>query len=217
MWPRCPSFLNLSQHFPRDIRIIIYSHIRNFERDVVRLSHGLKLKCPSKFCYRAATRGLWGALKVMHERAQILDCKNVFSGAAVNGHLDIIKWAFSKGYKADKTMCYNASLSGHVEVLEWAKQNDLPWEFSISFALHCGHLNILKWAHENGWEWTEGSSLTAAMNGHLHLLQWAHEKQLRISDLLYAEIHTLKRNDGIIRWLCKNGYRHTKGCLCGTC
>ena len=44
-----------------------------------------------------------------------------------------------------------AALNGHLEVLKWARENGCPWDsFTCSYAALNGHLEVLRWAKENG-------------------------------------------------------------------
>ena len=48
--------------------------------------------------------------------------------AAVNGHLEILKWARENGCPWDKCTCTYAASNGHLEVLKWARENGCPWD-----------------------------------------------------------------------------------------
>jgi len=52
----------------------------------------------------------------------------VYSNAALNGHLELLKWARANGCCPwDEEMCSNAALNGHLELLKWARANGCRW------------------------------------------------------------------------------------------
>jgi len=67
--------------------------------------------------------------------------------------------------------CY-AALNGHLEALKWAGEFGCPWDESTceSAALN-GHVHVLKWAREDGCHWNRGACSSAALNGHLEVGQ----------------------------------------------
>ena len=46
--------------------------------------------------------------------------------AALEGYLNLIKWARANGCPWDKQTCANAARGGHLEVLQWARANGCP-------------------------------------------------------------------------------------------
>ena len=73
------------------------------------------------------------------------------SYAALNGNLDLLKWARENGCEWDSWTCSNAALNGHLDVLKWARENGCQWDYmTCSNAALNGHLDVLKWAIENG-------------------------------------------------------------------
>lgn len=63
------------------------------------------------------------------------------SYAALNGHLEVLKWARENGCPWDKNACLFEALSGNPEVLKWARENGCPWdEFIFTSATDNGHL-----------------------------------------------------------------------------
>ena len=63
--------------------------------------------------------------------------------AAEKGDLESYAW--------NEWTCANAALNGHLDCLRYAHENGCPWnEVTILFAAENGHLNCLRYAHENG-------------------------------------------------------------------
>jgi hypothetical protein len=53
--------------------------------------------------------------------------KRTCSDAALNGHLDVLKWAREKHCSWDYLTCYYAQHRGHLDVLKWARDNGCPY------------------------------------------------------------------------------------------
>ena len=74
--------------------------------------------------------------------------------------------------------CAYAAMNGHLNVLKWAKKNKCPWdEDTCALAAWNGHLEVLKWARENGCPWNWLTCASAAQNDHLEVLKWARENR----------------------------------------
>ena len=51
-------------------------------------------------------------------------------------------------------VCCNAALNGHLECLKYAHENDCSWDkWTCNNALFNNHLDCLRYAYENGCEW----------------------------------------------------------------
>ena len=69
-----------------------------------------------------------------------------------------------------------AALHGHLMVLKWLRDNGCPWDASTCFqAASGGHLNVLKWLRNNGCPKNAGASARAASEEHLEVLKWLQE------------------------------------------
>ena len=72
--------------------------------------------------------------------------------------------------------CRDAALNGHLDCLRYAREHGCPWnEWTCLFAVSNGHLDCLRYAHENGCPWNEVTCAHAASNGHLDCLRYARE------------------------------------------
>ena len=115
--------------------------------------------------------------------------------AAINGHLEIIKWTKANGHELymDSLMRI-ATRNGQLEVLKWVhiiknEVNDKPCDESATSvfsmtesdpeicteAARNGHIEILKWAKENGYEWDARTCSGAAFYGQFETLKWLRE------------------------------------------
>ena len=79
--------------------------------------------------------------------------------------------------------CTFAAMNGHLEILKWARTNQCPWnEDTCACAAKNGHLEILKWARANQCPWDEETCRRAANNGHLGC-PWDEETKMLIKSL----------------------------------
>ena len=83
--------------------------------------------------------------------------------------------------------CLFAALNGHLDCLRYAHENGCPWDKrTCDNAAYYGHLECLKYAHENGCPWDEETCEEAAKYGHLECLKYACARKCPGSDR-YAE------------------------------
>ena len=144
---------------PTDLIRLILSYIAHFPLSYI----------PARFVCRRF-RDLVPSLS--HEtRQQARDFCNL---AALEGDLNLIKWARTNGCPWNTHTCAYAARYDHLEVLQWARTNDCPWdEWTCSSAAQGGHLEVLKWLRANGCPWNENTCAQATSSGHLEVLQWA--------------------------------------------
>ena len=100
--------------------------------------------------------------------------------AALNGHLEEVKWLRGKGFALTPWTCSQAAGGGHLKLLKWLRREGCPWdESTCSSAAGGGHLKVLKWARSKGCPLdTETCNLcqSAAKEGHLKMLKWARSE-----------------------------------------
>ncbi len=157
---------------------------------------------------------------------------NVFENAAMNGQLDVLKWAYANDYKnsfdasyfaaingqvdvlkwlgehsvMDIKTCIFAAANGHLEVLKWAKEIDYKWEITsiCDIAASRGYLHILQWAHENGYPWYERTCALAALNNQLPCLKYARENGCNWNNEVYANAKSYGHTE-LLNWAVENG------------
>lgn len=100
--------------------------------------------------------------------------------AAFNGHLEILKWVYSKGIKITHWVASSAAKKGHLEILKWLKLNYCHIDsFLYANAAINNHLEILKWARENNCPWNSiyRNALDAVLisNGNTEIIKWVEE------------------------------------------
>ncbi len=108
------------------------------------------------------------------------DADSICEFAALNGHIEILKWAISKFNKRilyDSIACSGAALGGHLETLKWLREHGFQWDmYACSFAVICGQLEILQWIMANGGEWDNDAYRCAENYGHKEVLKWIIDK-----------------------------------------
>ncbi len=139
-------------------------------------------------CWKAAGEGDLEELKRMHEYGMPLfqeqsvgflfqeDFVNCTATAALNGHLDCLRYAHENGCKWHQKTVLNAALKGHLDCLRYAFENGSVVDTEISaLAAAGGYLDCLRFCHEKGLLWTEWTTEWAAIKGQLNCLKFAHE------------------------------------------
>jgi len=82
-----------------------------------------------------------------------MNCDNCFTCnlAAVNGHLDCLKYLYEKGCPWDRFTCNLAAVNGHLDCLKYAHEKGCPLNrLTCVYATTNGHSNCLEYAHKNG-------------------------------------------------------------------
>lgn len=117
----------------------------------------------------------------------------IYCFAAMNGHLNVIKWLYSQGYAFDKNVCISAAREGHIHVLEWLLDNNCEFDEEVCTATvggqtpdsktcwdngnervrNGGHFEALLWLLKNGCPVDYHSIVSAAIrNNHVFILEW---------------------------------------------
>ena len=129
------------------------------------------------------------------------------SWAALDGHLEVMKWLRAKGCPwGIQTSCW-AAQGGRLEVLQWLRAQDppCPWTSSVcSSAARQGHLDVLRWARSQGCPWDERAPWAAARNGHLKVLNWLIKEECpyyKKSECREAAVEGGKRARKVLEWL----------------
>ena len=100
---------------------------------------------------------------------------SIFTTAVINGWFDLLIWARQNNYDYDFNTyaCAYAALNNHLEILKWLVQNGCPWdEKVVIWASYGGHLEILKWALQNGCKWHENICYCALDKKHVDIIDW---------------------------------------------
>eukprot|EP01117_Protostelium_nocturnum_P013338 TRINITY_DN4968_c0_g1_i1.p1 TRINITY_DN4968_c0_g1~~TRINITY_DN4968_c0_g1_i1.p1 ORF type:complete len:392 (+),score=128.58 TRINITY_DN4968_c0_g1_i1:147-1322(+) len=123
---------------------------------------------------RAAENGRLEVVKWAVDNKLPLEEESICSLAALNGHLDVIKYARSIGLSWNAQTCSCAAERGHRNVIEWARQNNCKWDAQVcESAAQGGQWEMLKWLREEGAPWDERVCSAIGIKGNLEMLKWA--------------------------------------------
>jgi hypothetical protein len=97
--------------------------------------------------------------------------------AAQIGHLECLKICLeSKKLYATRTICEHAALNGHLNILRYAKEKRIPFGAdACPNAARNGHLDCLIFLRENGAKWNSATTMSAIVGGHIECLKYSHE------------------------------------------
>jgi hypothetical protein len=91
---------------------------------------------------------IWGE-ESGYDLKHLLD-ENAMAKAALNGHIEVVKYMRQLDVSWNTVTCRNAALNGHLELLKWVRANHCPWNsWTCACAARNGHLELLKWARSN--------------------------------------------------------------------
>lgn len=105
--------------------------------------------------------------------------------AALNGNLEMLKWAKSNGCnwnlrdgKYELDVASSAAVGGHLEIVKWARANGCKWNWEVCiFAAFYGRLDIFKYVLTSGIDW-DLEKLCIDINSDcqgIDSLEWANE------------------------------------------
>src|SRR5580658_2034417 len=125
--------MNLLEVLPEDVITVLIEILSKVSKiSIVVFSH------VNKFCYIISSR-----CAIQYKIPKSLKCHEI----AIEGSLEVLKWARSNGCEWNSYTCCGAALNGHLEVLKWARSEGCPWNSgTCSGAALNGHLEVLKWA-----------------------------------------------------------------------
>ena len=135
--------------------------------------------------------------------------------AASNGHLDLIKWAYSNGCPLntnDANLCEVAAERLQLEVLKWLRSQNCFWSASTFCKAVYGkdEIEFYKWMKDNGCPWDDDVFSIAVNCCKFETLKWLKENGCPWNeDAYYVAIHE-NRDFEIIKWLKDNDCPWTK-------
>lgn len=143
---------------------------------------------------------------------------------AKSGHVDILKWLYSKKYPFTSYAHIGAAEGGYVEILQWLHNQNLVYsqdEEIFSAAARGGYLAVLNWLWEHKYEWNFRACTAAARKGHLEAIIWLRQKSCPWNESTarftleagHVEVfkwlldnHCPCYNDTCMSWAIKNNY-----------
>ncbi|AJF97388.1 ankyrin repeat protein [Pandoravirus inopinatum] len=74
-----------------------------------------------------------------------------------------------------------AAVNGHLNVLKWARANGRPWgTLTTGFAARYGHFDMLRWLHANGCPWNEWTCFARPNMGTSTMLKMGARQRLPV-------------------------------------
>ena len=105
--------MNLLEVLPEDVIVALIEILSGTSKiSIIVLARVNKL-CYILSCKRA----------IQNKIRRHLQCYEI----AMEGSLEVLKWARSEGCPWDSYTCYWAAQNGHLEVLKWAESEGCPW------------------------------------------------------------------------------------------
>lgn len=155
-------------------------------------------------------------------------CRWICIMAAQQGHLELLKYAHSRGFPLHPLALHQAARAKHLNILEYIckhsevtgrsietsdleclkflRKQGMVWdEKTCEFAAERGSLECLQYAHENGCAWSYETCVNAASNGHFDCLKYAHENGCKWNE----EVCECAAMSGRLECLM---YAHSHGC-----
>src|ERR1700722_13950657 len=108
MNPHIMSLLDI----PEDVLNIIFTYL-NY--DTISLN---VFAYVSKMNYVSVSK--YSISNNIHRRFKIED-------VALNGYLDVLKWALKNRYRWNKRVCANAAKNNHIDLLKYAREHESDW------------------------------------------------------------------------------------------
>jgi hypothetical protein len=93
--------------------------------------------------------------------------------SSYNGHLEVIKYLHSLGYKGNEWAINYASKNGHLEVIKYLHSLGYKGnEYAIIWASQNGHLETIKYLHSLGYKGDKRAIDLALENGHSKVVKY---------------------------------------------
>ena len=120
-----------------------------------------------------AGRGDLAELKRLHAAGTRFDYRS-YMDAALEGHLDVVKWLYSIDVPECEDICYYAAEGGHGDILYWALTQGCPiTEATCDNAACSGQFEILKLLRKWGIPWNRDFCLEITrQHGRADMASW---------------------------------------------
>jgi hypothetical protein len=213
----------------------VTSAIRSGRKDVIEYALENGCHCPTDCRVTAAAAGDLEILRYLEDKFLGYDHRvRVCELAAVEGHLDILRYAHENGYPWDGDSCRAAARNGHLSILKYLHENGcscrrtpIYYEAIISgqldvvmylyendftmdmdacdYAATRNSLPILIYLRERGFPWSSRTCLAAIVEGNLEVFAYAHENGCPVHREACLEA-TIYGHLNILRYAHEAGY-----------
>jgi hypothetical protein len=155
--------------------------------------------------YEAAKRGMSMVEWVVNHGVELNS--DIYKGAAIGGHMDLIEWADARGCPIDLNhLCKEAINGGNLSIVKWAISCGAEWDYSSSALSSHKNRSILEYAIANGMDWTNFIYTFLARNGSFDMIKIMYSMKPNISlpaDVLYQAL--VRKNMNMVEWGLSNG------------
>ena len=153
------------------LKVLKYDNI-----ELIKLCHENKLLFHKDSLKTIASIGNLEAFEYLYDRINIKKNKNIFDNAALNGHLECLKFLHLKECPWGSKTTYNAAISNHTECFKFLLENDCPTDNSIlANCIKNNDLVSFKYYHMYGFKLTGDLCYTAVVNKNLECLKYCFE------------------------------------------
>lgn len=126
---------------------------------------------------------------------------SIFTYAADQGKLPIMKWLLENKFQWDEDTFSAAAENGNLSNMKWLLEHKCPInEFTFAFAAKNGNLENMKWLFENKCPFNEYTMIDAIKNGNMENLNWLLEKGCPLHVDVFSEA-ALVGDLKILKWL----------------
>lgn len=155
-------------------------------------------------CASAAEHGYLEILQYLRVHNCPWD-ERVADGAIKYGNLENLQWIVQNGCRINSEgAIYLAAYYGHLHIVKWLRSQGYKWGYDfIKITIQNGHHHIIRWVYENNYPFDPIVFSHIMKYGNLELLKWACATLPKTP--IFASVVECK-NLNMIHWLLENGY-----------
>jgi hypothetical protein len=138
----------------------------------------------------------------------------VYTVAAKNGDLKMMKWAQAHGCHWVSAADETAAMCGNLEILQWIYENNYEWSPKVcDISAHHGQFETLKWLHAKGCAISKRTCTAATRGGHFDILMWLRANGCNW-DKSVCDTLAEKNNFDMLKWAKASGCPMSSDTFC---
>jgi hypothetical protein len=159
--------------------------------------------------YGAALGGHLHIMKWINAHGYLIDGDKCSETAAQLGHLSIVQWLRTHNKFSYLRVYASAALGGHLEILKWLKAQGLFFDrYTVQNAVRSGNLELLIWIQANGGAIPSELILLAASSNHINIFKWIYEQTGSMPDVAFVYAHATRNNNvEMVQWMLDKHYK----------
>lgn len=193
----CWSFIN-------DEHMIQFVHqSKNMEKALLTIRCGWK-RLNTFICETSAKHGFLNIFKSAHSQNGCGCDLQTLERAALNGHSNIIKYAFTREPPCPmgKYILSNAATYGDLNMVKYLHGNGCALNpMAPISAAGRGHLEIVKYMHENKFPWDDSVAGWAALYGYLNIVKYIYENGCPYDESVILRFATYGKQQHILDYI----------------